>query len=175
VTPERQRPKKRTATHSARITATRLATLPLAALAAVAAGSGAAIVFTAAPASAASSTTTVRAVETDFHIKLSKTSFTAGKYVFVVQNKGQTTHSLKITGPGLSNATSKNVQPGQSTKLTVTFKKGAYDIFCPIPGHKALGMNMNVTVGAGAAPTTTGGGTSSSGSSSSAGGGGAAF
>jgi len=71
----------------------------------------------------------------------------------VVQNKGQTTHALKITGPGLSNAASKDVQPGQTTKLTVTFKKGAYDIFCPIPGHKAMGMNVNIS--AGGAPTTT--------------------
>ena len=65
----------------------------------------------------------------------------------MAQNKGQTTHALTITGPGLSKATSKNIQPGQSTKLTVTFKKGAYDIFCPVPGHKALGMNMNISVG----------------------------
>ena len=39
----------------------------------------------------------------------------------------------------------KDIQPGQSAKLTVTFKKGAYDIYCPIPGHKALGMNVNIT------------------------------
>ena len=88
----------------------------------------------------------------------------------MVQNKGQTTHALEITGPGLSNATSKDIQPGQSTKLKVTFKKGAYDVFCPVPGHKALGMNMNISV-SGATATSK----NSGGSSSSAGGGGAAF
>ena len=123
-------------------------------------GIAGATLISAGPASAASSATTVKAVETDFHIKLSKTAFTAGKYVFVVQNKGQTTHALTITGPGLSNATSRNIQPGQSTRLTVRFKKGAYDIFCPVPGHKALGMNMDISVGAAVVSgAKTGGGT----------------
>ena len=69
-----------------------------ASLVALAAAAGATVV-SAAPASAAS-VTTVKAVETDFHIALSKNSFKAGKYTFVAQNKGQTTHALMITGPG---------------------------------------------------------------------------
>ena len=78
-------------------------------------------------------------------------------------NKGQTTHALMITGPGISMAMTKHLSPGQSAKLTVTFKKGAYDIDCPIPGHKALGMNVNITVGGSA--TTTSKSTSSNGGS----------
>jgi uncharacterized cupredoxin-like copper-binding protein len=120
------------------------------------------------PASAAS-VTTVKAVETDFHIALSKTSFKAGKYTFVAQNKGQTTHALMITGPGIKMARTKDISPGQSAKLNVTFKKGAYDIYCPVPGHKAMGMNVNITVGGAAATTSknssTGSGSSSGGSS----------
>ena len=121
-----------------------------------------ATVVSAAPASA-SSVTTVKAVETDFHIALSKSSFKPGKYTFVAVNKGQTTHALMITGPGISMAMTKHLSPGQSAKLTVTFKKGAYDIDCPIPGHKALGMNVNITVGGSA--TTTSKSTSSNGGS----------
>jgi uncharacterized cupredoxin-like copper-binding protein len=142
-----------------------------ASLIALAAAGGAAVV-SAAPASA-SGVTTVKAVETDFHIALSKTSFKTGRYTFVAQNKGQTTHALMITGPGIKMAMTKDISPGQSAKLTVTLKKGAYDIDCPIPGHKALGMNVNISVGGGAA--TSSGSGSSTGSSSSAGGGGAAF
>jgi uncharacterized cupredoxin-like copper-binding protein len=93
--------------------------------------------------------TVVKASETDFHIALSKHSFGAGKYTFVAINKGAVTHSLEITGPGLSSPKTKDIQPGQSTKLTVTLKKGAYDVFCPVPGHKALGMNVNIKVGSG--------------------------
>ena len=104
----------------------------------------------------------------------------------MVRIKGQTIHALEITGPGLSNATSKNIGPEQTTRLTVTFKKGAYDIFCPVPGHKMLGMNMNISVAGisvGAASAATKGGSKSAGSTSTAGtsngstaaGGGAAF
>ncbi len=102
---------------------------------------------TALPAGATSvKVTTVKAVETDFHIALSKKTFAPGRYTFVAENKGHTTHALEITGPGLRNATSANINPGQSAKLKVTLKKGRYDVFCPIPGHKALGMNLNVVV-----------------------------
>jgi hypothetical protein len=63
--------------------------------------------------------------------------------------------ALEITGPGLKNASTPNISPGQSVKLTVTFRSGAkYDIFCPVPGHKMLGMNTNVKV-SGAAVTTS--------------------
>ena len=167
--------------HPIRKTSSRVASLPVAALA-LASGatvSVATTVLTAAPASASGSTTTVKAVETDFHIALSKSSFKAGKYVFDAVNKGQTTHALMITGPGIKMAMTKDIQPGQSAKLTVTFKKGAYDIFCPIPGHKMLGMNVNISVGGATATTSSGsksGGTSSSGGGgSTAGSGGASF
>jgi uncharacterized cupredoxin-like copper-binding protein len=161
----RQRPQTR---H----TAIRLATF--AALVGVTAGTAGLTVITAGPASAAPGATTVKAVETDFHIKLSRTSFKPGKYTFVAQNKGQTTHALMVTGPGIAMAMTKDLQPGQSAKLTVTFKKGAYDIDCPIPGHKALGMNVNINVGGAATSTTKNSGSGSTGGSS-AGGGGAAF
>jgi uncharacterized cupredoxin-like copper-binding protein len=160
--------------HPTAKTFSRAACLPVAALA-LASG---ATVLAAAPASASTSTTTVKATETDFHIALSKTSFKTGKYVFDAVNKGQTTHALMITGPGIKMAMTKDIQPGQSATLAVTLKKGAYDIFCPIPGHKALGMNVNINVG-GAATTGTGtpksSGGGSTGGTSSAGGGGAAF
>jgi uncharacterized cupredoxin-like copper-binding protein len=143
-----------------RFTAGRVALLPLAALAAAGAALGAAAV----PAGATGAQpTTVKATETDFHIALSKSTFAAGKYTFVAVNKGQVTHALEITGPGLKNATTKDITPGQSAKLTVTFKKGAYDVFCPIPGHKALGMNVDITVGGGAATTSKSSGGSSGG------------
>jgi uncharacterized cupredoxin-like copper-binding protein len=118
-------------------------------------------VVSAAPASA-SRVTTVKAVETDFHIALSKSTFKPGRYTFVALNKGQTTHALMITGPGIAMAMTKQLSPGQSAKLTVTFKKGAYDVDCPIPGHKALGMNVDIKVGG--STTTTSKSTGSGGS-----------
>jgi uncharacterized cupredoxin-like copper-binding protein len=163
--------------------------LPLAALAVLAAASGAGVatvattVLAAGPAAASTNTTSVKAVETDFHIALSKNSFKPGKYVFDAVNKGHTTHALMITGPGIKMDMTKDIQPGQSATLAVTFKKGAYDIYCPIPGHKALGMNVNINVGgvttgsASTAKTNSSGGSGSTGGSggTTAGGGGAAF
>jgi uncharacterized cupredoxin-like copper-binding protein len=135
-----------------RTASARAALLPLVPLAALAATAALGAV-SAAPAGASSKPTTVTAVETEFHIALSKKSFAPGKYTFVAENKGHITHALEITGPGLNAPKTKNLSPGQSAKLTVTFKKGPYDIFCPIPGHKALGMNVNVVVGESSATT----------------------
>ena len=98
------------------------------------------------PAAASTKVTTVKAIETDFKIALSVKHFKPGTYTFLTENKGQTTHALEITGPGLHNATTKDLAPGQNAKLKVTFKKGNYDVFCPVPGHKALGMNVNLVI-----------------------------
>lgn len=154
--------------HSIRSSARRATLIPLAALT-LGGATAAASVVTAAPASAASKATQVKAVETDFHIALSKSSFTPGKYTFVAQNKGKTTHALMINGPGVKMAMTKNLSPGQSANLTVTLKKGAYNINCPVPGHKALGMNVNITVG-GATTTAKNSGSGGGGTSSSSGG-----
>jgi hypothetical protein len=97
----------------------------------------------------------VKALETDFRITLSRHSFGPGKYTFEAENKGHVTHALEITGPGLKQPKTKNLSPGQSAKLTVTFKKGNYDVFCPVPGHKALGMNVNLKVGSAARTSST--------------------
>jgi uncharacterized cupredoxin-like copper-binding protein len=145
--------------------------LPLAALAAAAGLTGASLGL-AVPAGAATRPTMVKATETDFHIALSKKGFAPGKYAFVAVNKGQTTHALEITGSGV-HATTKDFSPGQRATLTVTLRKGTYDIFCPVPGHKALGMNVTITVGGAATSAAVGATVSDArGGSSGAGGGG---
>jgi uncharacterized cupredoxin-like copper-binding protein len=157
-----------------RKTFSRAASLPLAALALACGATVAATVVAAAPASASTSATTIKATETDFHIALSKSSFKTGKYVFDAVNKGHTTHALMITGPGIKMAMTKDIQPGQSATLAVTLKKGTYDVFCPIPGHKALGMNLNINVGGGSTAASKSSGSGTSGGST-AGSGGASF
>jgi len=75
-----------------------------------------------------------------------------GTYVFKGVNAGTTTHSLAVQGNGV-NARGSNISAGKSGTLKVTLpKKGTYQIFCPIDGHKGLGMQGTITVGgAGAA------------------------
>jgi uncharacterized cupredoxin-like copper-binding protein len=131
-----------------RSTCMKIGFIPLATLGALALASGG-------PAGASSKATTVKAVETSFHIALSKKTFKPGIYTFVAENKSTITHALAITGPGLHNAATADIAPGKSLNLTVTFTDGKYDIFCPVPGHKAMGMNVNIVVTGGAAHATS--------------------
>lgn len=87
------------------------------------------------------------ATETEFHIVLSTTSFHPGIYKFVAVDKGHASHNLVITGPGVSQAkTAGLISSGGSESVTVTLQKGTYDIYCGVPGHKALGMDVHITV-----------------------------
>jgi uncharacterized cupredoxin-like copper-binding protein len=115
----------------------------------------------------AASGTTIAVTEKDFSISIAGGSHIAkaGTYTFVVTNKGPSSHNLTIEGPGVSNQATPTFGPG-TQNLTVTLKQGKYDFFCSVPGHKALGMNVDVTVGssnAGAASTSSGGASTSSG------------
>ncbi|HEY4852819.1 MAG TPA: cupredoxin domain-containing protein [Streptosporangiaceae bacterium] len=108
----------------------------------------------AAPTSAAASSpaaqggaSAVTATETEFHIALSTTTFKAGTYKFTAVNKGSFSHNLIINGPGVSQAKTPGLlAAGQSGSVTVTLQAGTYDIYCGVPGHKAQGMDVKITV-----------------------------
>ena len=118
-------------------------------------------------AAGSTSGTQVTATLTEYHIALSASTFAPGTYTFVAKSAGQVGHALEINGPGVSDQrTPGDLGPGQSANLTVTLSAGTYDIFCPVPGHKALGMDTEITVsgsgaggggagGASQAPATT--------------------
>ncbi|MGW3202585.1 cupredoxin domain-containing protein [Streptomyces sp. NPDC001135] len=95
----------------------------------------------------AGSGTRVTVTETEYALHLSRSSFTPGTYTFVSDNHGKTTHALSIDGPGVEDAKTKNIDSGGQATLTVTLKKGTYDLYCPIDGHKQLGMDRHITVG----------------------------
>jgi plastocyanin len=91
--------------------------------------------------------TVVNATETEYHIALSRTSFTSGTYTFVVTNDGQLLHSLEINGPGVNGQKlAQPLGPGQSGNLTVTLRPGTYDVFCQIGRHRTLGMIVIIHV-----------------------------
>jgi uncharacterized cupredoxin-like copper-binding protein len=107
----------------------------------------------------------------DFAITVAAgTKFKSGTYTFVVTNQGPSSHDLTINGPGVSNQGTPTFGTG-TKNLTVKLSDGTYDLYCSVPGHKALGMDTHITVGSGGG--SAGGGTSSSaeGGSSSSGGG----
>ncbi|MER6073505.1 copper-binding protein [Streptomyces sp. NPDC001817] len=91
--------------------------------------------------------TRVTVTETEFALKLSRSSFTPGTYTFVTDNHARITHALSVDGPGVADARTKNLQSGGQGTVTVTLKKGRYDLYCPVDGHKQLGMEQHITVG----------------------------
>jgi uncharacterized cupredoxin-like copper-binding protein len=120
----------------------------LVSLAAVLAGCGGGSSGGAAPAAgpAPANATTVTATETDFKIALSSASVAAGTYTFKAVNNGQVTHALEINGPGVSDKSTAGISPSSSASLTVTLSKGSYEIWCPVANHKAMGMDVHLTV-----------------------------
>jgi Cupredoxin-like domain len=105
-------------------------------------------------ANASASKTTIRVTEREFKITLSKTR-AAGLVRFEIKNAGKYPHALSLAGVGVK-AKTKLIQPGKSAVLIVTLKKGAYSLWCPVPGHAAQGMKATLTAPGGAAGGGTG-------------------
>ena len=101
---------------------------------------------------------TVAVRETEYKLTPNTISLSKpGTYVFKGVNDGTTTHALEVEGNGVEQESS-DISAGSSGTLKVTLpKKGTYEIYCPIDGHKGLGMKGTITVGGSGA---TGGGTS---------------
>jgi uncharacterized cupredoxin-like copper-binding protein len=83
---------------------------------------------------------------TDFKLTFSEQSLQPGEYTFVAKNEGKFDHALEIEGPGVEKHTA-TLEPGKSAKLTVTLKKGSYEFYCPVDGHKDKGMRTEIEVG----------------------------
>jgi uncharacterized cupredoxin-like copper-binding protein len=97
-------------------------------------------------ASASPAAQSVRAVETEFHVALSRTAVHAGRVTITAVNKGTITHGLIIDGPGQEDTLIGLVKPGHSATKTLTLRKGRYDVYCPVSDHKMKGMNTHLTV-----------------------------
>jgi uncharacterized cupredoxin-like copper-binding protein len=92
---------------------------------------------------AASATTKITVVGTEFKFALSKRSIpAAGTVIFTFVNRGKISHNFVIAGKK-----TPNLLPGKSAKITVKFtKKGHYAYVCSIPGHAGAGMKGTFAV-----------------------------
>ena len=91
----------------------------------------------------ASKGTTVQVKGGEFFFRLSSKSLAKpGKVTFAFKNIGHIAHDFKINGK-----VTPLLQPGQTAKLVVTFKKnGTYPYLCTVPGHAEAGMKGVLTV-----------------------------
>ena len=71
-----------------------------------------------------------------------------GAYVFHAVNAGKYPHAVELDGAGVSDQKSSTVQPGGSTDLAATLQAGDLDMYCPVDGHRARGMETHFTIGA---------------------------
>ena len=88
----------------------------------------------------------VAVTEKDFKIELPSTSLKAGAYEFDLKNDGPSQHDLVVSGPGVSNAKTAVIGGGSTATLKVTLKAGEYELYCSVPGHKQLGMDVKIKV-----------------------------
>jgi uncharacterized cupredoxin-like copper-binding protein len=111
---------------------------------------------------------TVTVHETEYKLSPSSISLAkTGTYVFKGVNDGSVDHALAVEGNGIDQD-GMDIAPGSSGTLKVTISKaGKYEIYCPIDGHKDMGMEGTITVGSGGSSggTSTEDTTTSSGSS----------
>jgi uncharacterized cupredoxin-like copper-binding protein len=71
----------------------------------------------------------------------------SGEVAFVVKNQGSIEHNLvlEVTG-GKTVAQIAIIEPGQTTKVTVSLPAGIYTLYCSLPGHREAGMAATLRV-----------------------------
>jgi uncharacterized cupredoxin-like copper-binding protein len=106
--------------------------------------------------------------ETEYKLTPANPSVQSGAVTISASNNGKVTHAIEVEGGGAGgkDARSTDIAPGQTATLAVTLKSGkTYTWYCPIDGHRGLGMKGSITVSgasgsssSGQSQTSTGGG-----------------
>lgn len=81
----------------------------------------------------------------EFSVTLSPSTVTSGPVRFSVTNQGTVVHAFEIKGNGIDQKTN-NLNPGDTATMQVDLRPGTYDTWCPVDGHKDLGMFAQLTV-----------------------------
>ena len=94
----------------------------------------------------AGETQQITATEADFSIALDSTDLAAGDYEIQVVNDGGATHDLVVEKDGADVAKSDTIAPGDTGSVSVSLEPGEYVFYCSIGTHRAMGMEVTVTV-----------------------------
>ena len=101
---------------------------------------------------------TVSVSETDYELDPSDPTVQPGTVSFRVTNDGGDDHNLEVEGPEGEEELEQDIGPGESDTLTVDLSKpGRYEFYCPVDGHRDLGMEGEITVGGGSGGDDKGG------------------
>ncbi|HEV7459386.1 MAG TPA: plastocyanin/azurin family copper-binding protein [Solirubrobacteraceae bacterium] len=115
-------------------------------------------------AAAAPSAQSIAVAETEYRLTPANPSVKSGAVTITARNNGKVTHAIEVAGggPGGKDAKSASISPGASTTLAVDLKPGkTYTWYCPIDGHRGLGMQGQITV-AGSSGSSSSGSTQTS-------------
>jgi plastocyanin len=101
-------------------------------------------------ANAASSAKTLKlSADAKGKLKFSTTKLTTthGKVTLVMTNPGGSgkPHAIAVEGKGVDKD-GKVASPGKTSTVTATLKKGTYQFYCPVDGHRAAGMKGTLVV-----------------------------
>ncbi|HWI74145.1 MAG TPA: plastocyanin/azurin family copper-binding protein [Baekduia sp.] len=101
------------------------------------------------PAMAATTKTARLSADAHGKLKFNKSRITVrhGKVSLVMKNPSGSgiPHAIAVEGHGI-NKDGRTVSPGGTSKVTVKLKKGTYEFYCPVDGHKAAGMEGKLVV-----------------------------
>jgi len=103
---------------------------------------------------------TVNVTILDGRLKVVPTTFSSGKVILLVTNKGKQSHGLAIMGKGLGAKRTPTLLSGKSAKLTVTVGTGMYHVWDPV---KSSMSHATMLTARAPAKSGTSGGTSSGG------------
>jgi len=84
---------------------------------------------------------------TEYRVTPASITLDAGSYTFTATNAGTIGHALVVSGNGIDAHTPDLAYaPGHKEGFTVTLKPGTYQYFCPIDGHRGLGMQGTLVI-----------------------------
>jgi plastocyanin len=89
---------------------------------------------------------TVAVSAVDFAFEMDSTEFAAGELTIELTNEGGATHDLVVERDGEDVAEVEDLDPGASASTTVELEPGEYIFYCSIGNHRAMGMEVTVTV-----------------------------
>jgi len=90
----------------------------------------------------------VQVVANEFHLLPSRYVLRAGPTIVELVNAGEDAHDLALrrVAPDARTVRIRVVQPGQLARRSVNLRKGRYDVWCTVAGHRSLGMRARLVV-----------------------------